>query len=211
MIININGNNVKVIIVRKSIKNMYFRIDENSNLLITVNKRVSDNEIKKIINEKKDIILKMYNHKIKELDSNAYFIYLGEKYNVIYDPKIKQVYFEGNEIYTKDDKMLDKFYTNKCLELFESRVNTKKINFANLPNFSLRLRKMKTRWGVCNIKDKIITLNTELLKKDMTLIDYVIVHEICHLYHPNHSKSFWALVGTHYPYYKVARKMLKEV
>jgi predicted metal-dependent hydrolase len=70
---------------------------------------------------------------------------------------------------------------------------------------------MKTRWGVCNIKDKVITLNTELLKKDMSLIDYVIVHEISHLYHPNHSKNFWNLVSTHYPYYKVARKMLKEV
>lgn len=211
MNININGNNIKVIVVRKSIKNMYFRIDENSNLLITVNKWVNDNEIKRIINEKKEIILKMYNHKIKELDSNAYFIYLGEKYNVIYDAKIKQVYFEGNEVYTKDDKMLDKFYLNKCLEIFNNRVNTKKMNFVNLPNFSLRLRKMKTRWGVCNIKDKIITLNTELLKKDMSLIDYVVVHEISHLYHPNHSKSFWALVSTHYPYYKVARKMLKEV
>ena len=49
MIININGNNIKVIIVKKSIKNMYFRIDENSNLLITVNKWVSDNEIKRVI------------------------------------------------------------------------------------------------------------------------------------------------------------------
>jgi predicted metal-dependent hydrolase len=211
MNISINGNNIKVIVVRKSIKNMYFRIDENSNLLITVNKWVSDNEIKKIINEKKAVILKMYNHKIKELDSNAYFIYLGEKYNVIYEEKAKQVYFSGNEVYTKDDKMLDKFYISKCLEIFQNRVNLKKINFSNLPNFSLRLRKMKTRWGVCNIKDKVITLNTELLKKDMSLIDYVIVHEISHLYHPNHSKSFWNLVSTHYPYYKVARKMLKEV
>jgi predicted metal-dependent hydrolase len=116
MNISINGNNIKVIVVRKSIKNMYFRIDENSNLLITVNKWVSDNEIKKIINEKKAVILKMYNHKIKELDSNAYFIYLGEKYNVIYEEKTKQVYFSGNEVYTKDDKMLDKFYISKCLE-----------------------------------------------------------------------------------------------
>lgn len=211
MIININGNNIKVIIVKKSIKNMYFRIDENSNLLITVNKWVSDNEIKRVINEKKDIILNMYNHKIKELDSNAYFIYLGEKYNVNYDNKIKEPYFSGNEVYTKDDKTLDKFYIKKCQEIFTKRIKLKKINFNNLPNFSLRLRKMKTRWGVCNIRDKVITLNTELLKKDISLIDYVIVHEISHLYHPNHSKSFWALVSIHYPYYKEARKMLKEV
>lgn len=211
MNININGNNIKVIVVRKSIKNMYFRIDENSNLLITANKWVSDNEIKKIVNEKKDIILKMYNHKIKELDSNAYFLYLGEKYNVIYDESLKQVSFRGNEVLTKNDKMLDKFYSNKCLELFSKRINEKKMLFKDIPNFSLKLRKMKTRWGVCNVKEKIITLNTELLKKDLSLIDYVIIHEMCHFYHPNHSKNFWLLVSKHYPYYKEARKMLKEV
>jgi len=211
MIININGNDIKVIVIRKSIKNMYFRIDENSNLLITANKWISDNEIKKVINEKKATILKMYNQKIKELDSNAYFLYLGEKYNVIYDDQIKQVVFRNNEVFTKNDKMLDKFYLNKCLELFSKRIDEKRILFQNVPDFSLKLRKMKSRWGVCNVKENIITLNTELLKKDISLIDYVIIHEMCHFYHPNHSKNFWALVGTHYPYYKEARKMLKEV
>lgn len=211
MIININGIDIKVVIIKKNIKNMYFRIDENSNLLITVNKFVSEKEIIKTINEKKAIILKMYNHKIKELDSNAYFIYLGEKYNIVYENNIKQVTLHGNEVYTKDDKMLDKFYLNKCLELFQNRVNDKKTTFNNLPYFTLKLRKMKTRWGVCNVRDKTITLNTELLKKDMTLIDYVIIHEMCHFYHPNHSKAFWDLVSGYYPYYKKARKLLKEI
>lgn len=211
MNINIDGNIIKVIIIKKNIKNMYFRIDENSNLLITTNKWVSEAEIKRVINEKKDVILKMYHHKIKELDSNAYFIYLGEKYSVIYDESIKQVGFRGSEIITKNDKMLDKFYLNKCLEIFQSRINDKKILFSNLPSFDLRLRKMKTRWGVCNVKEKIITLNTELLKKDISLIDYVIIHEMCHFFHPNHSKDFWFLVSKYYPYYKEARKMLKEV
>jgi hypothetical protein len=153
----------------------------------------------------------MYHHKIKELDSNAYFIYLGEKYIVIYDESVRQVSFRGSEIITKNDKMLDKFYLNKCFEIFQSRINDKKVLFSNLPGFVLRLRKMKTRWGVCNVKEKIITLNTELLKKDISLIDYVIIHEMCHFFHPNHSKDFWILVSKYYPYYKEARKMLKEV
>ncbi len=211
MNINIDGNIIKVVVIKKNIKNMYFRIDENSNLLITTNKWVSETEIKRVINEKKDVILKMYHHKIKELDSNAYFIYLGEKYIVIYDESVRQVSFRGSEIITKNDKMLDKFYLNKCFEIFQSRINDKKVLFSNLPGFVLRLRKMKTRWGVCNVKEKIITLNTELLKKDISLIDYVIIHEMCHFFHPNHSKDFWILVSKYYPYYKEARKMLKEV
>ena len=70
---------------------------------------------------------------------------------------------------------------------------------------------MKTRWGVCNRRDNVITLNTELLKKDIDLIDYVIIHELCHFYEANHSKKFWDLVSIYYPDYKNARKRLKEV
>ena len=70
---------------------------------------------------------------------------------------------------------------------------------------------MKTRWGVCNRSNNTITLNSELLKKEITLLDYVIVHEMCHFKHPNHSKDFWNEVSKYYPYYKLARKKLKEV
>ena len=69
---------------------------------------------------------------------------------------------------------------------------------------------MSTRWGVCNRARNIITLNTELLKKEITLLDYVIIHELCHFYEGNHSKNFWHLVSLAYPNYKEARKKLKS-
>ena len=69
---------------------------------------------------------------------------------------------------------------------------------------------MLTRWGVCNPSKKAVTLNTELLKKDINLLDYVIIHELCHFFEPNHSKKFWYLVGLAYPDYKNARKALKS-
>ena len=69
---------------------------------------------------------------------------------------------------------------------------------------------MKTRWGVNNVTKRIITLNSELLKKDVTLIDYVIIHELCHFYEANHSNRFWMQVEKRYPYYKLARKRLRE-
>ena len=50
----------------------------------------------------------------------------------------------------------------------------------------------------------------ELLKKDINLLDYVIIHELCHFFEPNHSKKFWNLVGLAYPDYKNARKALKS-
>ena len=61
-------------------------------------------------------------------------------------------------------------------------------------DLSLTIRKMKTRWGVCNYKTKRVTLNFNLIKKDIKYLDYVIVHELSHLLYPNHSKNFWKYV-----------------
>ena len=69
---------------------------------------------------------------------------------------------------------------------------------------------MKTRWGVNNLTQKTITLNSELLKKDLDLLDYVIIHELCHFYEANHSANFWRHVEEYYPHYKEARRRLKE-
>ena len=68
---------------------------------------------------------------------------------------------------------------------------------------------MKTRWGVNNRGNNTITLNSELLKKDIDLLDYVIIHELCHFYEANHSPRFWAWVSKYYPDYKLARKRLR--
>ena len=69
---------------------------------------------------------------------------------------------------------------------------------------------MKTRWGVNNVTKRIITLNSELLRKDVDLIDYVIIHELCHFYEANHSNKFWYQVSLRYPDYKMARKRLRD-
>ena len=69
---------------------------------------------------------------------------------------------------------------------------------------------MTTRWGVCNTKEKTITLNLELMKRDLKYLDYVIVHELSHLIHANHSKSFWEVVEENEPNYKKIRKEMKE-
>ena len=79
-----------------------------------------------------------------------------------------------------------------------------------IPYPSLKIRKMKTRWGVCNTKLKCVTLNLELIKRNPKYLDYVIVHELSHLIHPNHSSDFWDLVGENMSEYKKYRKEMKE-
>lgn len=79
-----------------------------------------------------------------------------------------------------------------------------------IPYPKLKIRKMTSRWGVCNVKDKTVTLNFELIKRDIKYLDYVIVHELSHFIHPNHSKSFWFLVSKYIPNYKELRKEMRE-
>lgn len=73
----------------------------------------------------------------------------------------------------------------------------------------LRLRKMKRRWGSCNRRG-VVTLNTELVKLPPSLIDYVIVHELCHLYEFNHSTRFYRLLEQALPDWKQREVVLKQ-
>lgn len=74
----------------------------------------------------------------------------------------------------------------------------------------LKFRKMKRRWGSCS-SEGVITLNKELLKLEAQFVDYIIVHELAHLVHMNHSKQFHDLVESFLPNAKRLRKALKNI
>ena len=103
----------------------------------------------------------------------------------------------------------DEFYKYISQEYLPQRVQY----FANIMNLDykvLKFRKMKSRWGSCSSL-KAITLNTQLMKVQKELIDYVIVHELAHLVHMNHSKKFHELVEAYLPHAKILRKELKNI
>ena len=202
---------VDVIIEHKPNKNLYIRVTDNLELLVTCNKKVSEKEILNIINKNSKSLIKMYNRKIKELDNNSIFYYLGKPYTIIYNKEIKKYYIEEDCIIVKDEKMLNKFYANECVRVFTKELEKYNRYFNYLPKYTLKVRKMKTRWGVCNRGNNTVTLNSELLKKDIRLIDYVVVHELSHFKEANHSDKFWYEVSLRYPNYKEARKELNEV
>ena len=138
------------------------------------------------------------------------FYYLGKKYDIVYT-NIDEVRLGDNKVFLSRNIDIDKWLKKEALRIFSEHLNDCYQNFTRgIPKPSLRIRKMKTRWGVCNTRKKQITLNSELLKKELWLIDYVIIHEMCHFYEPNHQAGFWALVAAACPKYKEAKKALKE-
>lgn len=209
---NLLGNEVEVIIIRKKNKNAYFRIKEDLKLYITCPLFVKEKEIIKMIEENKQSLEKMYIKQKERLNPTNYFKYLGENYLINIDINIENVLinYEEKIIYIKDEEMINDFIKEECQKVFNEEIAKCRQCFRKLPDFNLKIRKMKTRWGVCNRRNSTITLNSILLEKDIDLIDYVIIHEMCHFFEGNHGKRFWDLVSQAYPKYKEARKKLKE-
>lgn len=196
-------------IIRKKNKNVYFRIKEDGVLYVTCNRFVRESDILKMIKDNEASFIRMYKKMAIKKKNHEVFTYLGKPYTIVNSDDVKNVIVSDSVIYTKDQKMFDKWYKNECKRVFSERIVELIEQFRNIPPFSLRIRKMSSRWGVNNVTKKVITLNSELLKKDVSLIDYVIVHEMCHFYEGNHSDKFWYQVSLRYPDYKLARKRLR--
>ena len=205
---NLNNTLYDVVIERKNNKNTYVRV-KNGRIVVTTNYLTSKNSIIKLIMDNKDSIISMIDKDSKRMDKNENFYYFGKKYDVIYG--FRDIDISDDKIYVYDKKSLDKYISKNIVDIYLERLNYWYNMFEeDIPVPNLKIRKMTSRWGVCNIKNHNVTLNYQLSKYDICCLDYVIVHELSHFIHPNHSRDFWNLVSKYYPRYKECRRMLKE-
>lgn len=208
MLVEINNKEYEVEIIKKNNRNTYVRV-KNGKIVVSTNYLTSKSSILKLINDNKDSIIKMINNDNKKSDREEKFYYFGKEYDVIYG--FQEIEFSDDKIYAGDDVKLKKYIDKEIARIYSERMEYYYNKFEErIPVPNLKIRKMTSRWGVCNIKNHNITLNYQLSKYDICCLDYVIVHELSHFIHPNHSRDFWNLVGKYYPDYKKCRKMLKE-
>lgn len=211
MYIEYNDKKYLIIVEKKDIKNTYIRVKDNLNILITTNKYTTNNSLNKLIKDNIKSIKKMIEKKELTIDNNKNFYYFGKEYDIVFGNCFDEVSIEKNKIYVKDDKTLTNWLQKEFINICEQRLDYYYNVFSEkIPNPRLKIRKMKTRWGVCNRKDNSITLNSELLKKDIECLNYVIVHELSHFVQFDHSVLFWNIVNKYYPNYKKIRKVLKN-
>ncbi len=126
-----------------------------------------------------------------------------EKYEII-DNKIYLFLRDENN----KKKMMNKLLTDVGHDYLVKRTKfwLKQMNqSAN----SIDTKWYESKWGQCEYRGKAITLAIQLYMLNEQLIDYVIIHEISHLTHPNHSSDFWELVEKYYPNWKIAKNKLK--
>lgn len=210
MLYSIDQEKLEVVILKKNNKNTYIRIKDDMKIYVTTNYFVTKKQVKKILDENYTSLQKMLNRVKSQKEKEDIFYYLGEKYDIIL-MKVEKVEMIHQKIYTTDMKMFNKWYQANMKEIFMDHLTNWYQQFEeDLPFPKLKIRKMKTRWGVCNIRDNSVTLNSELMKYDLEKLDYVIVHELSHFIHFNHSKDFWNLVSNYYPEYKRVRRELRS-
>lgn len=212
-------------LVRAKIKNMYILI-RNGKVIVKVPKAISDNRIRNFINSKEEWI----NKKLKEFEKKSFkeksyvsgevFKVLGNDYtlNIEYGDFEKasvnlnngyiNICVSENCETVKIKELIEKMYYKIALMIVDKSVNMWK-NILKIAPDVVVIKKLKTAWGKCNSKGKI-TINPDLMKYDQRVVDYVVLHEFCHLRYMNHSKDFWNMVSKYMPDYKLLRNELKN-
>ncbi len=198
-----------VIEKKKTNKNTYIRVKSDFTILITTNILTSDREIIKLIEQNQDSIIRMIKNQEKKKESNDGFFYLGKKYDPIY-VEYCDISFGDKKVFINKNLDIDKWYKKQAKIIFKEHFLENYQKFSEkIPFPSLKIRKMSSRWGVCNTKLITVTLNLELIKRDPKYLDYVIMHELSHLIEANHSSRFWSIVEKNCPNYKQLRNDMK--
>jgi len=218
--------NVPITLKRKNIKNMYIRITPpHGEVKVSAPFFVSDDEIIKFVKSKKSWILKKQKY-ILEHDIKMPLKYMnGEKHQIwgneyelqlISNENVKEAFVKEDIIYLpvpkrstidKRKSILDEFY-RKELQIAIPDVLEKCTKIVGRKPASITVRKMKN-WGNCK-QDGRITLNLNLAKKDKECLEYVTIHELCHLIEFNHGKNFKKLMDKYCPEWKKIKKRLNE-
>lgn len=215
-----SGETISFTINYKKRKSMGIYIDVYGNVEVQAPKGTPVECVLQLLEEKWDWIQqkskemkeRMLGPKEKVYDHGESFLYLGNAYpiQISQDINIEQdhVVFEGDKlhIYVKqleDEKIkqaLKRFYYQQCKALVERSIQSYQSNFKIKPR-SIRISDNNSTWGTCDSKLQL-TFNWKLAMAPLKVIDYVVVHEMCHMVHLNHDRSFWRLVGKIIPDYK---------
>lgn len=220
----INVNDLVVMIkYRKNMKNIYLKVEKNADVVVSAPPRTPNYIIKKLIQENIDEIKLRRNNIL----TNGYTVkqyVTGEKHIIFGKEFILEVILGNkNVIKLSDDKIIlvikdkDQDRGQIVMSYLRKVLYNKALEFINryekimgVHAEQLRIKKMKTRWGTCNIEAKRIWINYELIKYPIECLEHIVVHELTHLLETNHTPRFYALLGKYYPNFRENDKLIKE-
>lgn len=220
-------NGIEILIRRKPIKNLYLRIEQETlQAVISAPLRMPAADIERFILSKANWLQQKLDFLAKrrlvfaaqETAGESLWLW-GKKYAVRFIPgreKIviaeNEVIFSGNIENSSTEKLtrcIDKLYRQQLTQQIEQFAAfwQKRLQ---LTAAGWRIRKMKTRWGTCNTFSRMITINYNLVRLPVECLEYIIVHELAHLYEASHNSRFKNFLTQNLPDWKQRESLLKH-
>ena len=230
-IIVVEGREIFYHLERKNVKNINLRVRKDCSIFVSANETVSCEEIDRFIFAKASRILKAIDHfsemerykpKPKQYVSGETFFIQGRGLRLHVSQAEKNSISTGgvymflkvkdvNDV-DKKRKIVNRFMDSQCKVIFNEVIEElyPLVKKYGVEKPCLKIRHMETRWGSCLVKKKIVTLNKRLLEVPRNCIEYVVMHELCHFIHPNHSKQFYSSMTMLMPDWKERKLYLDK-
>lgn len=226
-----HGREIQYILERKSVKNLNMRIRPDGAVKVSANQRMPMGEIDRFVASKCDFIWAVQERfekiresapPVKQYISGESITILGRQLSLeVLEGTREGVSSDGVNVYLtvkdtediqKKERLIRRYLDSICRELFAEMAERIYPVFKSwgveMP--SIKIRSMTTRWGSCSPSRGNITLNTRLVEFPRRCTEYVVLHEFCHLVHPNHSKAFYGLVSELMPDWQERRAQLNK-
>lgn len=172
-------------LIRSNRKSCAISISLDGQITVRVPLRISDRDIRHLLTDRQNWIITKY-----------------------LDLQKKQAQKPVSDLTDSQRAALTQRYIAAAREYFPKRAAYFR-QFTGGTYNRITIRDQKTRWGSCSARGTL-SFNWRLMLAPPAILDYVVVHELCHLTHMNHSPAFWQAVEAVYPDYREARKWLKE-
>ncbi|MBE6047625.1 MAG: M48 family metallopeptidase [Clostridium sp.] len=214
-----NGEKIKYTVEFRKRKTIGIIIKENGEVIVRAPNGVSFETIDRVIEKKRKWIeQKVIMFKERKQLASDEVMYLGRicKVRVIEQKFLKKnfVDFKNDTFFvnvselSKANKVLEKWFREECLKKVTEIVFKYTNRFKEKPK-EIRVKSQKTKWGCCTYDNKIF-LNWHIIMARESAMEYVVVHEMCHMVYKNHSKDYWKCVENILPEFKKEHLYLKE-
>lgn len=230
-IIKVGNTAIEYDIIRTNRKTIGIIVDPEQGVVVRSPKYVTEDKVNELIKNKSDWILEKIEKvqeikpapRPKEFLSGEKLPYLGRRYRIklIRDDKkgveVKLIrakfMIRAHSKFSEEERRemvkekLIQWYRSKSDIKIRERVDIYKEKLVVEPE-NITVKKQEKRWGSCSSLGNL-NFNWKLIMAPVSVLDYVVVHELIHLIHPNHSRDFWSLVETIIPDYKEKREWLR--
>lgn len=213
----------KVVVKHSKRKTASIYIERDSSITVIVPDGTNDLEVQNLLKQNEYKIYKyqakraLLNEKAikRELVNGQSFLYLGRNYYLQYSDEVDGIQFKGRHFYApegSDDKlkgMFKEFYRQRGKKFIEPRV----YRFAEMMGLKVEavsIIELKNRWASCSVQRPKVNFNWKIMMAPVSVINYLIVHELAHFKHKRHSKEFWNEVDKIVPDYQKQVQWLKE-